>query len=146
MTRTTAPVLTSLKKSVIGAAVPAGRQIAPLTVSSDSDPEAVSRLPVGTTSVTISIGARGQYPALLAFVDELHALDRLVVVDLVDLTSDEEDTSQVIMDVELRIFTTEQLVQTPELDEFDDGFVDDGSFDGGSIDGLPGDETSGSDG
>lgn len=102
-------------------------QIAPLTVSSDSDPEAIDRLPPGTSSVTISIGARGSYERLLAFVDELVALDRLVVIDLVDLNADEGESDEVVMDLELRIFTTSQLVQTLSFDDdfFDDGYIDD---------------------
>lgn len=92
-------------------------QMAPLTVSSDEDDDAVTRLPGGTSSVTISIGARGGYEQVMAFVDALLALDRLVVIDLIDMTADEEDTGQLILDLELRIFTTEQLLSVPELDE-----------------------------
>jgi Tfp pilus assembly protein PilO len=92
---------------------------APLTVSSDADQEDAATLPAGTSSVSISIGARGGYDQVVAFADELRALDRLVVIDLMDLTTDEEDTNTLILDVELRIFTTEELTTVSDLgDEF----------------------------
>lgn len=102
-------------------------QIAPLKVASDSDPEALVALPAGTSSITISVGAGGSYEQAMAFAAELGRLERLVVVDLVRLTADEEDSSQVIIDLELRIFTTEQLVIAPQLD--DEDLPDDGMDD-----------------
>lgn len=110
-------------------------QMAPLTVSSDTDDEALLFLPFGTSSVTISVGARGTYPQVVAFADAMQALDRLVVVDLIALNADEEDTSQIILDLEMRIFTTEVLVTTPELEE--DLFDEDGELI--EEDGEPGD-------
>ena len=54
-------------------------------------------------------------------------MDRLVVIDLIDLNADEEDTSEIILDLELRIFTTENLVTTPDFDAdlFDESLDDD---------------------
>lgn len=105
-------------------------QMAPLTVSSDTDEEALTSLPVDTSSVSISIGARGGYDQVLGFADELLAMGRLVVIDLMDLTTDEEDASQIILDLELRIFTTQQLVTASDLDAglFDEEFDEDGEL------------------
>jgi Tfp pilus assembly protein PilO len=92
-------------------------QIAPLSVASDSDADALIQLPSGTSSVSVSIGASGTYEQVMAFATGLRQLDRLVVVDLVGLTADSEDAGRVIMDLELRIFTTDVLVITPQFDE-----------------------------
>ena len=88
-------------------------QVSPLTVSSDTDAEATAQLPPGTSSVTLSIGTRGPYEALLGFLDQLRHQPRLVVVDLVDLTADENDASTLVANFEVRIFTTAALVNTP---------------------------------
>ncbi len=98
-------------------------QIAPLAVSGDDDvDDQLAELPVGTSSIVISIGAVGTYPGLLAFVDELTALDRLVLIDLVDLNVDDEISEQVILDLELRVFTTAVLTPEaePDLEDFTD--------------------------
>jgi Tfp pilus assembly protein PilO len=83
--------------------------------------------------VTVSIGARGTYEQVMAFASGLRQLDRLVVFDLVGLTADNEDSGQVIMDLELRIFTTDELVVTPQLGEEELLDVDD--LDGETADG-----------
>ena len=106
-------------------------QIAPLSVAGADDVDSLVALPSGTSSITISVGASGSYEAAMAFASELGRLERLVVTDLIALTSDEEDSSRVVIDLELRIFTTEQLVVTPQLDDelLDDG-LEDGTVDG----------------
>ena len=115
-------------------------QMAPLVVSSDTDEEAISVLPTGTSSVSISVGATGTYSQVIAFADALRALDRLVVLDRIDLNADEEETSKIILDLELRIFTTDALVTGSDIDDaFDDGF--DESLDEA---GGPTDESAGS--
>lgn len=88
-------------------------QVSPLTVSSDTDAEATAPLPAGTSSVTLSIGTRGPYEALMDLLDQLRHQPRLVVVDLVDLTADENDASTLVANLEVRIFTTAALVSTP---------------------------------
>jgi Tfp pilus assembly protein PilO len=111
-------------------------QIAPLSVTSDSDPESLISLPAETSSVTISVGASGTYEQVMTFASELRQLDRLVVTDLVALTADEEDSSLVTLDLELRIFTTDQLVATAEIDdEILDEAADGEAIDDGAIDG-----------
>ncbi len=102
-------------------------QIAPLGVSSDTDPESVAPLPTGTSSISISIGATGAYPGLVAFVDALVADDRLVLVDSIEMRSDEADSSIVILDLEVRIFTTENLISVSDFgfDEDDEFLADD---------------------
>ncbi|MDW3221153.1 MAG: type 4a pilus biogenesis protein PilO [Acidimicrobiales bacterium] len=99
-------------------------QIAPLAVSSDTDPDSEAPLPSGTSSILISIGATGSYLDLMSFIDALVAADRLVLVDGVEMRADESDSAIVILDVEVRIFTTESLVGVPDLG-FDDEFLDD---------------------
>ena len=92
-------------------------QIAPLAVSSDTDPESSAQLPSGTSSVSISIGATGTYPGLMGFVAALEALDRLVLVDSIEMRADEADSSIVVLDLEVRIFTTENLVSVSDFDD-----------------------------
>lgn len=99
-------------------------QIAPLAVSSDTDLESETTLPSGTSSILVSIGATGGYLDLMSFIDSLVAADRLVLLDGVEMRADESDSTMVILDLELRIFTTESLVGVSDLG-FDDEFLDD---------------------
>lgn len=92
-------------------------QIAPLAVSSDTDPEGVQPLPAGTSSILVSIGATGEYAALVSFVDELTTLERLVLVDTIELRAEEGDTTTLLLDLELRIFTTEMLTTEGEFED-----------------------------
>lgn len=92
-------------------------QIAPLAVSSDTDPESLLSLPVGTSSVLVSVGATGRYLDLVSFVDELTAMDRLVLVDAIEFRSDEGDSDAVVLDLELRIFTTAVLTTEPQSED-----------------------------
>lgn len=92
-------------------------QISPLAASSDSDPEASARMPAGTSSITLSIGTRGAYEALMGFLDDLRHQPRLVIVDLIDLRTDENDAASLVGDLEVRIFTTQELVRPPTVDD-----------------------------
>jgi len=92
-------------------------QIAPLAVSSDSDSEGIERLPFGTSSILVSIGATGDYGALISFMDELTAMDRLVLVDIVELRAEDSDTTTLLLDLELRIFTTANLTADGEFED-----------------------------
>lgn len=107
------PAFVQLVGQLAAATGTAVDQVSPLTVSSDTDAEATTRLPPGTSSITLSVGARGPYEALMGFVDQLRHQPRLVVVDLVDLTADENDANALVANLELRIFTTKALVNTP---------------------------------
>ncbi len=105
-------------------------QVAPLTVSSDTDEEVVNHLPNGTSAVSISIGATGSYEEIMAFADALLVLNRLVVMDIFEINTDEENANQIIADIELRIFTTEQLTTVDaDIDDFDIDFEEDETFD-----------------
>ncbi len=92
-------------------------QVSPLAASSDADAEATTRLPAGTSSITLSIGARGAYGALMGFLDELRHQPRLVIVDLIDLRTDENDAAALVGELEVRIFTTEALVRPPDVED-----------------------------
>lgn len=92
-------------------------QISPLAASSDTDAEATTRLPAGTSSITLSIGARGAYEALMGFLDELRHQPRLVIVDLIDLRTDENDAAALVAELEVRIFTTEALVRPADIED-----------------------------
>ena len=124
--------LAGFVRSVDAAGEAAGvfiEQMAPLSVSSDTDDEVITHLPTDTSAVTISIGASGSYDQIMAFADGLRALDRLVVIDRFEANADEENITQVIADLELRIFTT-QVLSSPDLeidliDEAIDGELDD---------------------
>ncbi len=108
-------------------------QMAPLQVSSGSEGGTAAPLPAGTSSITISLGASGSYPQVLAFAEALGDLDRLVVVDHIDVNADEAQTSRLILDVELRIFTTDRLSTGSALAQ-ELGTSTDGTIDGSADD------------
>lgn len=82
--------------------------------------------PTGSSSVVLAVALRGQFAELLDLLEAMAAHDRLFVVDAVALGVDEV-TGELAIDLEVRVFTTEELVVfTDEFsdDEFPDEFAD----------------------
>ena len=53
----------------------------------------------------------------MGFLDELRHQPRLVIVDLIDLRTDENDAAALVAELEVRIFTTKALVRPASTDE-----------------------------
>ena len=87
--------------------------------------------PTGTSSVLIAVALGGGFAETIAFLDGLAALPRLVVVEGVAIGFNEVDGTLAI-DLELRVFTTRELVEFTDefLDDFDDDLDDEGFVDG----------------
>lgn len=75
--------------------------------------------PAGSSSVVLAIAMRGQFSELLDLLEAMGTHERLFVVDAVALGVDEV-TGELAVDLEVRVFTTRELV------EFTDEFLDDG--------------------
>ena len=76
--------------------------------------------PAGSSSVVLAIAMRGQFSELLDLLEAMGTHTRLFVVDAVSLGVDEL-TGELAVDLEVRVFTTKELVEV--TDEFlDDGF------------------------
>lgn len=80
-------------------------------------------LPRGTSAVSLSLGARGSYEELMAFLDQLSTLDRLVMVDLVQINSDAE-SGDLFLDASARVFTTADLVASDQGGAFGDDLIE----------------------
>lgn len=76
--------------------------------------------PIGTSSVMLSVSLQGSFVQAIRLMDELVRLPRIVVVESVGLGTDETSAGLAI-DLELRIFTTEELVDATDgfLEDFD---------------------------
>ncbi|MEZ5246331.1 MAG: hypothetical protein R2707_14610 [Acidimicrobiales bacterium] len=92
--------------------------------------------PVGTSSVIIAVALNGGFAETIRFLDGLSHLPRLVVAEAIAVGFDEVSGTLAI-DLELRVFTTDELVPVDDelfdefddagLDEFDDVGIDEGS-------------------
>lgn len=99
-------------------------QVAPLLVYDETAED--TDLPDGTGAAVVSIGGSGSYAAVMDFIERLGSLERLTVIDVADLSA-EEDAAEVIMDLEVRIFTTGAVTPAEtdtDVDLIDDGFGD----------------------
>jgi hypothetical protein len=74
--------------------------------------------PSGTSSIVVAVALRGTFSATIEMLRLLMAQPRLVVVESLAVGVDELSDALAI-DLELRVFTTEELV------EFEDEFLDD---------------------
>ena len=77
--------------------------------------------PPGTSSVVVAVALRGTFSAAIDLLQALMDGPRLVIVESVAVGVDEL-SDDLVVDVELRVFTTEELVEFE--DEFLDGFDD----------------------
>lgn len=85
--------------------------------------------PTGTSSIIVGVALNGGFAETIRFLDELARLPRLVVTEAIAVGFDEIGGTLAV-DLELRLFTTEELVEFTDdfLDDFEDdadGFDDD---------------------
>ncbi len=76
------------------------------------------RTPVGSSSIVLAVGLRTGFVELVAFLDRLDDEPRLHVVDGVAVGVDEA-TGRLAVDMEIRVYTTRQLIVA------DDDFLED---------------------
>ncbi len=69
-------------------------------------------MPEGISSVTIDLVARGQYGSMVGFLESLERLDRLVLLDSVDLHTDADSSLGLTAEIVLRIFTSAVIDQS----------------------------------
>jgi hypothetical protein len=94
--------------------------------------------PPGTSSIMVGVALNGGFAETIRFLDELSKLPRLVVTESIAIGFDEV-AGTLAVDLELRLFTTEELVES--TDEFlDDDVESDIDVDGGDVDGGDGEE------
>lgn len=96
--------------------------IVPTTIMGSFDDPAT---PAGTSSVVIAVALSGGFAETIAFVDGLSNLDRLVITEGIAVGFDEV-AGTLAVDLELRVFTTRELVEFTDefLDDTRDGFAD----------------------
>lgn len=91
--------------------------------------------PTGTSSIIVGVALTGGFAETIRFLDELSRLPRLVVTEAIAVGFDEVGGTLAV-DLELRLFTTEELVEVSDdfLDDFEDdadGFDED--LDGSAV-------------
>ncbi len=91
---------------------------APTRVSNSVTAAPGQAVPPNLSSVSLALSGTGTYEAALAFVGRLEALDRLVVVDSLVLTAG-DGPNQIIIDVNMRVFTTEPISDVDDTLSFD---------------------------
>ena len=72
--------------------------------------------------VMFIVTGTGTFTAAMSFIERLEAESRLIVIDAVTITAADEDPNQLVLDVEMRVFTTDTLVQVDatSLADFED--------------------------
>ena len=84
--------------------------------------------PFGTSSIVLAVALQGEYASLITLLDRIGSDPRLMVVDAVAVGVDEV-SGRLAVDLEIRVFTTRELVAVDDgfLEDF--GLDEDGSFD-----------------
>ena len=85
--------------------------LAPTNVVDASTALRGNEIPPGVSSVTLAITGIGSYRQAIDFVEAVTDHTRLVIVDAMTLTAADEDPDEIVIDVELRIFTTDELIE-----------------------------------
>ncbi len=84
----------------------------PSRLSDNSTLLVSNAMPEGISSVTIELVARGQYESMVGFLESLERLDRLVLLDSVDLHTDAESSLGLTAEIVLRVFTSATIDQS----------------------------------
>ncbi len=91
---------------------------APTRVANSTTAAPGQGLPPSISSVSLSLSGIGTYEATMAFVARLENMDRLIVVDSLALTV-ADGPNRIIIDVNLRVFTTEPVSDVDDTLTFD---------------------------
>lgn len=85
-------------------------------------------LPAGISSVTFGLTAQGQYESMIGFLESLEQLDRLILLDSIDIHTDAESSLVLTTEIVLRVFTSAAITQSSSAEglsddalAFDDG-------------------------
>ena len=92
--------------------------VAPNGVSDSTTFDDNAQLPDGISAVSIDIGATGTYAQITDFVAQLETSERLVLVDALSITTVDDTPDLLSVDLTVRVFTTEDLVEDDEFDPF----------------------------
>jgi len=95
---------------------------APTNLADSATTDTAEPLPPTVSSITLSLAGTATYTAAMSFIERLEAESRLIVIDAVTITAADEDPNQLVLDVEMRVFTTDTLVQVDatSLADFED--------------------------
>ncbi len=88
------------------------QELTPIQIQGNSASSFGTPLPIGVSSVSMSLTAEGEYPNLLGFLRSIEAMDRLVILDSLDVSAGAEDETLLSIDLQLRVFTTESISQS----------------------------------
>ena len=91
---------------------------APTRVADSATAAPGQALPPSISSVSLALSGIGPYEATMAFVGRLEHMDRLIVVDSLALTV-ADGPNQIIIDVNLRVFTTEPISDADDTSTFE---------------------------
>ncbi len=95
---------------------------APTNLADSATTDLAEPLPPSISSVTLSLTGTGTFTAAMTFIERLEDESRLIVIDALTMTAADEDPNQIILDIEMRVFTTDTLVQVDatSLADFED--------------------------
>lgn len=95
--------------------------LAPTNVASSTTATIDRPVPSSMSSVTLSVTGIGSFTGTMELVARIEDLERLVVIDALTLTTADDDPDQIVIDLELRVFTTDVLVEDdPTLFELEE--------------------------
>jgi Tfp pilus assembly protein PilO len=103
-----------LLRTLDGHADDVGLQVdlfAPTNIADSATTLAREPLPPSMSSITLSLTGTGTFDAAMTFIERLEAESRLIVIDAVNLTAADDDPNQIILNVEMRVFTRDTLVE-----------------------------------
>lgn len=91
--------------------------LAPTGITDNGSAPLNTRMPEGISSISIGLTVSGDYAHLLQFLEALEDMNRLVIVDAIDVFAAIEDSTVLSIIIELRIFTSGPISPYGVLDQ-----------------------------
>lgn len=81
----------------------------PIQILDNTSSTIETRVPDGISSVSFGLAAMGTYEDIIGFALALENLDRLLVLDSIEIFADAEDSLVLVTEIQLRVFTSGAL-------------------------------------
>ena len=103
------PAIEPFLKELASSADQAGVQVSlvsPGEILDAGTADANRPVPVGLSAIAITLNFEGSYDEVMAFTTDLNRLSRLVIIDRVSMVANEGETERIVVDMNLRIFSS----------------------------------------
>ena len=103
------PLLRTLDAEAVAAGVRIDLLV-PTNVASSTTTSSDRPVPPSMSSISIAVSGVGTFEAVMDLMARIENLNRLTVIDVVKLTSGDDEPGQILVDLEFRVFTSGTIV------------------------------------